>query len=60
MKGYFNIMPDKKNKADTVSQISSGIAFHGATPWVLNFAIFIASSGLNVNSMTVIIGIMLI
>ncbi len=53
-------MPAKKNKADTVSQISSGIAFHGANLCALIFAIFIASSGLNVNSMTVIIGIMLI
>ena len=32
----------------------------GATPWVLVFAILIASVGLNVNSTAVIIGAMLI
>ena len=49
VKGYFNVMPDKENEADTVSQISSGVTFHGANLWVLIFAIFIASLGLNVN-----------
>ena len=60
VKGYFNVMPDKEDEADTVSQISSGVTFHGANLWVLIFAIFIASLGLNVNSTAVIIGAMLI
>lgn len=60
VKGYFNVMPDKENEADTVNQISSGVTFHGANLWVLIFAIFIASLGLNVNSTAVIIGAMLI
>lgn len=60
VKGYFNAIPDKENEEETISQISSGVAFHGANLWVLIFAIFIASLGLNVNSTAVIIGAMLI
>jgi uncharacterized hydrophobic protein (TIGR00271 family) len=60
IKGYFNALPDKENEEETISQISSGIVFHGANLWILVFAIFIASLGLNVNSTAVIIGAMLI
>ena len=59
-KVYFNIMPDKEDEQEIISQISSGASFHGANLWVLIFAIFIASLGLNVNSTAVIIGAMLI
>ncbi len=60
VKGYFNIMADKEDEQATVESISSGVSFRGATLWVLIFAIFIASLGLNVNSTAVIIGAMLI
>ena len=60
LKKYFNAMPDKENEEDTIRSISAGVSFHGATLWVLVFAIFIASRGLNVNSTAVIIGAMLI
>lgn len=60
LKKYFNIMPDKEDENDTIKNISAGVSFHGATLWVLVFAIFIASLGLNVNSTAVIIGAMLI
>lgn len=60
VRGYFNIMPDKENESDIISSISKGVVFHGANLWVLIFAIFIASLGLNVNSTAVIIGAMLI
>jgi uncharacterized hydrophobic protein (TIGR00271 family) len=56
----FNLMPDKDDEHEIVSQISSGVSFRGANLWVLIFAIFIASLGLNVNSTAVIIGAMLI
>ena len=59
-KVYFNLMPDKESEEEIVSQISSGVSFRGANLWVLIFAIFIASLGLNVNSTAVIIGAMLI
>ena len=57
---YFNLMPDKEDEREIVEQISSGVSFRGANLWVLIFAIFIASLGLNVNSTAVIIGAMLI
>lgn len=60
LKTYFNAMPDKENEEDTIRNINAGVSFHGATLWVLVFAIFIASLGLNVNSTAVIIGAMLI
>lgn len=60
IKQYFNALPDKEHEAETIEQISSGVSFHGSNLWVLVFAIFIASLGLNVNSTAVIIGAMLI
>ncbi len=60
IKGYFNALPDKEDEQETIKSISSDAVFHGAKLWVLVFAIFIASLGLNVNSTAVIIGAMLI
>ena len=57
---YFNLMPDKEDEQTIVTQITEGVSFRGASLWVLIFAIFIASLGLNVNSTAVIIGAMLI
>ena len=57
---YFNLVPDKEDEREIVEQIRSGVSFRGAQLWVLIFAIFIASLGLNVNSTAVIIGAMLI
>ena len=57
---YFNLMPDKEDEQTIVAQIAEGVSFKGANLWVLIFAIFIASLGLNVNSTAVIIGAMLI
>ena len=59
-KRYFNIMPDMEDRTQVIEQISQGVSFRGANLWVLIFAIFIASLGLNVNSTAVIIGAMLI
>ena len=57
---YFNLMPDKEDEQAIIAQITEGVSFRGANLWVLIFAIFIASLGLNVNSTAVIIGAMLI
>ncbi len=57
---YFDITPDMENEQQIVEEISRGAVFRGANLWVLIFAIFIASLGLNVNSTAVIIGAMLI
>lgn len=60
LKKYFNVNDDKENENDIIAGISQGVSFRGANLWVLIFAIFIASLGLNVNSTAVIIGAMLI
>ena len=59
-KSQFYVMQDMEDEKEIVEQITSGVSFKGANLWVLIFAIFIASLGLNVNSTAVIIGAMLI
>lgn len=51
---------DRESESETIENIRRGIDFKGSNLWVLIFAIFIASLGLNVNSTAVIIGAMLI
>lgn len=53
-------MADKEDEKEIIDNVSKGITFHGANLWILIFAIFIASLGLNINSTAVIIGAMLI
>lgn len=64
LKGYLRKIMDpseeRENEAETIENICKGIDFRGSNLWVLIFAIFIASLGLNVNSTAVIIGAMLI
>ena len=60
VRSRFAVMQDMEDEAGIVAQITSGVTFKGANLWVLIFAIFIASLGLNVNSTAVIIGAMLI
>jgi uncharacterized hydrophobic protein (TIGR00271 family) len=56
----FKLGAEKENLPDVVANMSNGVIFRGTNLWVLIFAIFIASLGLNVNSTAVIIGAMLI
>ena len=56
----FDLRKSKDNEELTVVSIRNGVVFKGTNLWVLIFAIFIASLGLNVNSTAVIIGAMLI
>lgn len=52
---------NEKEEFDLIyTSIDSGVVFKGTNLWILVFAIFIASLGLNVNSSAVIIGAMLI
>jgi uncharacterized hydrophobic protein (TIGR00271 family) len=44
----------------TIEAIKVDIPFKGATAWILIFAVFVASIGLNANSTAVVIGAMLI
>ncbi|WKZ60713.1 MAG: DUF389 domain-containing protein [Cyclobacteriaceae bacterium] len=56
----FNLESDKADEHETLEYIRKGVEFKGTNLWILIFAIFIASIGLNVNSTAVIIGAMLI
>ncbi len=51
---------DDTDHEATVEAIKLDIPFKGATAWILIFAIFVASIGLNANSTAVVIGAMLI
>lgn len=57
---HFRLKHEKEDASTVIDTISSGIIFRGTNLWILIFAIFIASLGLNVNSTAVIIGAMLI
>lgn len=56
----FRIADEKENFETVTDNIQKGISFRGTNLWILIFAIFIASLGLNVNSTAVIIGAMLV
>jgi len=56
----FSLRDDQAPHDEIDSRIRGDIELTGATPWILMFAIFIASVGLNVNSAAAIIGAMLI
>ena len=56
----FTLGDDAATQAEVNSNIHKGIMIRGSNLWVLIFAIFIASLGLNTNSTAVIIGAMLI
>lgn len=57
---HFRLNSEKEEASSVIETISNGIIFRGTNLWILIFAIFIASLGLNVNSTAVIIGAMLI
>ncbi len=56
----FSLFSDKAEDCEIERRIRDSVGLSGATPWILIFAILIASVGLNVNSTAVIIGAMLI
>ena len=56
----FRLGEEKEAFSSVAGAIESGIVFRGTNLWILIFAIFVASLGLNVNSTAVIIGAMLI
>ena len=56
----FSLRHEKEEAGIIIENIDKGVVFRGTNLWVLIFAIFIASLGLNVNSTAVIIGAMLI
>lgn len=56
----FRLNTEKEDLQTVILNIDTGVVFRGTNLWVLIFAIFVASLGLNVNSTAVIIGAMLI
>ena len=56
----FDVRQEKEDEQETIDSIKKGVEFKGTKLWVLIFATFIASLGLNTNSTAVIIGAMLI
>ncbi|WP_299051178.1 DUF389 domain-containing protein [uncultured Polaribacter sp.] len=63
IKQYLKELLDFREDTDheaTLQAIKADIPFKGATAWVLIFAVFVASIGLNANSTAVVIGAMLI
>ncbi len=56
----FSLHFEKEKYETVIENIDNGVAFRGTNLWILIFAIFVASLGLNVNSTAVIIGAMLI
>ena len=60
---YLTELLDFRHDTDheaTMEAIKADIPFKGATAWILIFAVFVASIGLNANSTAVVIGAMLI
>ncbi|MBN3518517.1 TIGR00341 family protein [Algoriphagus lutimaris] len=60
LKNRFDLHEGKEDELATIDYIKKNVDFKGANLWILIFAIFVASIGLNVNSTAVIIGAMLI
>lgn len=56
----FSLRNEKEELENVIANVENGVAFRGTNLWILIFAIFVASLGLNVNSTAVIIGAMLI
>ena len=52
----FDVRQEKEDELETIESIKKGIEFKGTNLWVLIFATFVASLGLNTNSTAVIIG----
>jgi uncharacterized hydrophobic protein (TIGR00271 family) len=57
---HFSLTGEQEDFPAISEKIDDGVEFRGTNLWLLVFAIFIASLGLNVNSTAVVIGAMLI
>jgi uncharacterized hydrophobic protein (TIGR00271 family) len=57
---HFRLGEERQDAESVVDEVYSGVEFTGTNLWILVFAIFIASLGLNVNSSAVVIGAMLV
>ncbi len=57
---YFRLDGEQEEVSLVIANINKDVAFRGTNLWILVFAIFIASLGLNINSTAVVIGAMLV
>lgn len=60
LKEHLNLAPDKENEQTVIENVRRAVEFRGVNLWILIFAVFIASIGLNIDSTPIIIGAMLI
>lgn len=60
IKDRFSLEEDRASQTEMLETINKGVEYRGVNLWILIFATFVASLGLNVNSIPVIIGAMLI
>lgn len=56
----FRLRNEREDVDTVIENVNKGVIFKGTNLWILVFAIFIASLGLNVNSAAVVIGAMLV
>lgn len=57
---HFQLNDEKEDPDKVIASVDADVLFKGTNLWILVFAIFIASLGLNVNSTAVVIGAMLV
>ncbi len=55
----FNLSKEREEYQTVIDVINNDLEFRGTRLWILIFAIFVASLGLNVNAPAVVIGAML-
>lgn len=60
LRDRFDLISDKATDAVILADVRKNVDFRGTNLWMLVFAVFIASIGLNVDSTAVVIGAMLI
>ncbi len=60
LKERLNPTPDKENESTVIDNVRRAVEFRGVTLWILIFAVLIASIGLNIDSVHMIFGAMLI
>lgn len=60
LKNHLNLAPDKEDENIVIENVRKAIDFRGVSLWILIFAVVIASIGLNVDSINIVTGAMLI
>jgi uncharacterized hydrophobic protein (TIGR00271 family) len=60
LKEHLDLTPDKENETTVIENVKRAVEFRGVNLWILIIAVLIASIGLNINSLHLIIGAMLI